>query len=100
MVTIDAAGCQREIAKKIIDGESDYVFSLKGNQGKLQDAVTDYITEHMENDFATHLLEAGSDIRTFGLISRRALAHGSGKPDAKAFRQMELCRMTRAHVLM
>jgi|GEM_PF-3104313 len=27
-------------------------FLLKGNQGKLRDAVTDYITEHMENDFA------------------------------------------------
>jgi predicted transposase YbfD/YdcC len=52
VVTIDAAGCQREIAKKIIDGEGDYVFSLKGNQGKLYDGVTNYITEHMENDFA------------------------------------------------
>lgn len=35
VVTIDTAGCQREIAKKIIDGEGDYVFSLKGNQEKL-----------------------------------------------------------------
>lgn len=52
VVTIDAAGCQREIAKKIIDGEGDYVFSLKGNQGKLYDGVANYITEHMENDFA------------------------------------------------
>jgi len=52
VVTIDAAGCQREIAKKIIDGKGDYVFSLKGNQGKLHAAVSDYVTEHMENDFA------------------------------------------------
>jgi predicted transposase YbfD/YdcC len=52
VVTIDAAGCQREIAKKIIDGEGDYVFSLKGNQGKLYDGVTNYVTEHMENDLA------------------------------------------------
>ena len=52
VITIDAAGCQREIAKKIIDGEGDYVFALKGNQGTLYDAVTEYITKHMENDFA------------------------------------------------
>jgi len=52
VVTIDAAGCQREIAKKIIDGEGDFVLALKGNQGKLHDAVTAYITKHMENDFA------------------------------------------------
>jgi len=52
VVTIDAAGCQREIAKKIIDGDGDFVLALKGNQGKLHDAETDYITKHMENDFA------------------------------------------------
>lgn len=52
VVTIDAAGCQREIAKQIIEGEGDYVLALKGNQGKLHDAVSDYITTHMENDFA------------------------------------------------
>lgn len=52
VVTIDAAGCQREIAKKIIDAEGHYVFALKGNQGKLHDAVGEYITKHMENNFA------------------------------------------------
>lgn len=52
VVTIDAAGCQRDIAKKIIDGGADYVLSLKGNQGTLHNAVRDYIIKHMENDFA------------------------------------------------
>ena len=36
-VTIDAAGCQKHIAAKIIDGGGDYVLSLKGNQGKRRD---------------------------------------------------------------
>jgi predicted transposase YbfD/YdcC len=52
VVTIDAAGCQRSIAKQIIDGKGDYVLSLKGNQSKLHDAVAAYIETHMENDFA------------------------------------------------
>ncbi len=52
VVTIDAAGCQREIARKIVESEGDYVLALKGNQGKLHDGVADYITGHMENDFA------------------------------------------------
>jgi predicted transposase YbfD/YdcC len=52
VITIDAAGCQREIAKKIIDGKGDFVLALKGNQGKLHDAVTQYIIQQMENDFA------------------------------------------------
>ena len=52
VITIDAAGCQRKIATKIIDGKGDYVLALKGNQGTLHDAVTEYITKHMKNDFA------------------------------------------------
>ena len=35
IVTIDAMGCQKEIAKKIIAKEADYVLALKGNQGTL-----------------------------------------------------------------
>ena len=35
VVTIDAMGCQKEIAAQIVDNEADYVLSLKGNQGQL-----------------------------------------------------------------
>ncbi len=60
VITIDAAGCQRNIAKQIIDGKGDYVLALKGNQGTLHKAVVQYFQTHMENDFAdvnvqTHL---------------------------------------------
>ena len=39
IVTIDAMGCQREIAQKIIDKKADYILALKGNQGSLRDDV-------------------------------------------------------------
>ena len=35
VVTIDAMGCQREIAEKILEKDADYVLSLKGNQRSL-----------------------------------------------------------------
>ena len=35
IVTIDAMGCQTEIAEKIIEREADYVLGLKENQGHL-----------------------------------------------------------------
>lgn len=38
-VTIDAMGCQKEIAKQIVAQGGDYVFSLKGNQGNLHKEV-------------------------------------------------------------
>jgi predicted transposase YbfD/YdcC len=39
IVTIDAMGCQTEIAAKIIDREAEYVLGLKGNQGNLYEDV-------------------------------------------------------------
>ena len=39
VVTIDAMGCQKEIAKQIVAQGGDYVLSLKGNQGNLHKDV-------------------------------------------------------------
>ena len=34
-MTIDAMGCQRDIAQTIIDKKADYILALKGNQRTL-----------------------------------------------------------------
>ena len=39
IVSIDAMGCQRDIAAKIVRGGGDYVLQVKGNQKSLQKAV-------------------------------------------------------------
>jgi len=52
IITIDAAGCQKEIAAKIVEGRGDYCLALKGNQGNLQEAVSTWIEEKMRDDFA------------------------------------------------
>ena len=39
VVTIDAIGCQRDIAQKILAKKADYVLALKGNQGTLREDV-------------------------------------------------------------
>ncbi len=52
IVTIDAMGCQRAIAQKIIDKKADYVFELKGNQGSLREDVDLFVAEQKANNFA------------------------------------------------
>ena len=42
MVTIDAMGCQVDIADKIVAHEADYLLALKGNQPTLETDVEDY----------------------------------------------------------
>lgn len=39
IVTIDAMGCQREIAKKIIEKEADYILMAKDNQAELKEQI-------------------------------------------------------------
>jgi len=51
IVTIDAMGCQKHIAEVIIDKGADYVFSLKGNQGRLQNGVELFFQEQRKENF-------------------------------------------------
>lgn len=39
IVTMDAMGCQKEVAAGIVEKKADYVLSLKGNQGALHEDV-------------------------------------------------------------
>lgn len=48
-VTIDAMGCQTEIAREIVEAGGQYILSLKGNHGNLHDDVTAFFTHAVEN---------------------------------------------------
>jgi len=52
IITIDAMGCQRDIAQKIIDKKADYVLALKGNQGSLREDVEVFAAEQKAKGFA------------------------------------------------
>ena len=51
VITIDAMGCQRAIARKIRDKKADYIIALKGNQGTLREDVEIFTAEQKINDF-------------------------------------------------
>lgn len=53
LVTIDAMGCQVEIAKKIVDHKADYLLALKGNQSTLEADVLDYFRTAPADELAT-----------------------------------------------
>ena len=62
IVTIDAMGCQKDIAQGILDGGADYVLALKENQGRLYEDVRDLFEgaeefgfEGVPHDYATTL---------------------------------------------
>src|SRR4029078_6775584 len=46
-VTIDAMGCQVEIAGKIVEKKADYVLPVKGNQPTLEAGIMGFFLDHM-----------------------------------------------------
>ncbi len=51
VVTIDAMGCQREIARKVRERGGDYLLAVKGNQPALEEQVTDFFDTAHQHDF-------------------------------------------------
>ncbi len=51
VITIDAMGCQRGIAKKIMDKKANYIIALKGNQGTLLEDVEIFTIEQKTRGF-------------------------------------------------
>jgi len=58
LVSLDAMGCQKEVAKSIVEGEADYLLAVKQNQPKLRQAVLcalmDQPTERVASTQAGH----------------------------------------------
>ncbi len=69
IVTMDAMGCQKEVARRIIERKADYVLALKGNQGLMHEDVRLFFDdpEVSETCLLSSTLDAGH-----GRIEERA----------------------------
>jgi predicted transposase YbfD/YdcC len=50
LITIDAMGCQKEIAREIVDGGGDFVIAVKDNQPTLREAISTHFERHLDRD--------------------------------------------------
>jgi predicted transposase YbfD/YdcC len=50
LITIDAMGCQKEIAKQVVAGGGDCVIAVKDNQPKLLAAIQKPFFDHLDGD--------------------------------------------------
>lgn len=61
LVTIDAMGCQKEIARQIIKDGGDYCLAVKGNQPTLYETLQDHFsTDTVENEWDAYECEEQS----------------------------------------
>ena len=57
IVTIDAMGCQTDIAEKIIDREAEYVLALKENQGNLYEDVEHLFADLEDSQYQAYAFD-------------------------------------------
>ena len=68
IVTIDAMGCQKEIAAAIIDKEADYVLSVKGKQPALHEPIELFFRDQIEREFRDY--EGTESVATFRTVEK------------------------------
>jgi predicted transposase YbfD/YdcC len=78
VVTIDAMGCQKEIAGAVVAAKGDYVLALKDNQPTLHRAVVDHLLSRWEMEFA------GDEVGR-----RQAQETGHGRRESRTYIQLE-----------
>lgn len=72
LVTIDAMGCQTEIARQIVDAGAIYCLAVKDNQPTLCQAITEHFTDHLEDDFArTNVRRHETSEKGHGRVEKR-----------------------------
>lgn len=71
IVTIDAMGCQTEIAAKIIEKNASYVLAVKGNQGQLLENIKDEFkfSKKVESTVSTELDHGRIETRKCSVIT-------------------------------
>jgi predicted transposase YbfD/YdcC len=52
LVTIDAMGCQKAVAQKIVDRDGDYILTVKNNQEHLLEDIERSVAQAFDTDFA------------------------------------------------
>lgn len=81
VVTIDAMGCQKDIADKIIEAKADYVLALKGNHATVHEEFREYFDD---------AVPAGADARTplpEGMDFHQTVEKGHGRIETRRYWQ-------------
>lgn len=77
VVTIDAMGCQRAIARKVLERRADYVLAPKASQGTLRDDVEVFVAEQKANGFRDSTVSCSTTVDGVTDASRPARSPSS-----------------------
>jgi predicted transposase YbfD/YdcC len=96
IVTIDAMGCQKEIAQRILDRGADYLLATKGNQGRLVENIEESFG-HLKADNTASATDFGHgriETRTCSVLSDlRCIEDANQWPSLRTIAKIESTRV-------
>jgi predicted transposase YbfD/YdcC len=99
LVTIDAIGCQRKIARQIVEGGGDYVLVVKANQGRLLADIQQTVEQALEGGLPEGVVrQATTTERGHGRHEERSCVvvhHVAGIRDRQAWPRLAAVGMCR-----
>jgi predicted transposase YbfD/YdcC len=87
IVTTDAMGCQKKIAKQIIDSGADYVLALKGNHETVHEEVKTYLDDAIRQQAADR--SARRRTKTSELVYLETVEKDHGRLETRRYWQSE-----------
>jgi predicted transposase YbfD/YdcC len=89
IVTLDAMGCQKKIAKEIIEADADYVLALKGNQETVHEEVKSFLDATLLEQQSPRLQGAKLSKAAATLVSLETVEKDHGRLEIRRYYQSD-----------
>ena len=89
IVTLDAMGCQKKIAKEIVEAYADYVLALKGNQETVHEEVKTFLDAALAEQRTARPAGAQLSKITVGLASVATVEKDHGRLETRRYYQSD-----------
>jgi predicted transposase YbfD/YdcC len=87
IVTTDAMGCQKKIAREIKEADADYVLALKGNHETIHGEVREFLDDLVARQRTWHPPGAAPDEAAAALAARKTVEKDHGRIETREFFQ-------------
>jgi len=89
IVTLDAMGCQKKIAREIIESDADYVLALKGNQETVHEEVRSFLEATLLEQLAPRPVGAKLSKEAITLASMETVEKDHGRLETRRYYQSD-----------
>jgi predicted transposase YbfD/YdcC len=87
IVTLDAMGCQKNIAKEIKEADADYVLALKGNQGTVHQEIKAFLDETIAEANAERPAGVAPSLAVARLVRKKVVEKDHGRLETREYFQ-------------